>query len=82
MKKIRLPTAAPDKQHSNAEIRAARTTERTAKQAQPDCAKPQLLCSKADVLGGNGSVNDPVVLCKAERTVKVAADEDAGGGFP
>ena len=50
--------------------------------AQPDCAKPQLLCSKADVLGGNGSVNDPVVLCKAERTVKVAADEDTGGSFP
>ena len=33
--KIRLPTAAPDKQHSNAGIRAARATERTAKQAQP-----------------------------------------------
>ena len=49
--------------------------------AQPDCAKPQLLCSKADVLGGNGSVNDPVVLCKAERTVKVASDEDTGGCF-
>ena len=50
--------------------------------AQPDCAKPQLLCSQADVLGGNGSVNHPVVLCKAERTVKVAADEDTGGSFP
>ena len=25
--------------------------------AQPDCAKPQLLCSKADVLGGNGSAD-------------------------
>lgn len=48
--------------------------------AQPDCAKPQLLCSKADVLGGNGSVNDPVVLGKAERTVKVAANEDTGSG--
>ena len=37
--KIRLPTAAPDKQHSNAGIRAARATERTAKQAQPALAK-------------------------------------------
>lgn len=50
--------------------------------AQPDCAKPQFLRSKAEVLGGNGSVDDPVVLCKAERTVKVAADEDTGGSLP
>lgn len=45
--------------------------------AQPDSAKPQFLRSKAEVLGGNGSVDDPVILCKAERAVKVAADEDA-----
>ena len=50
--------------------------------AQPDCAKPQLLCGKADILSGNGSINDPVILCKAERTVKIAADEDTRSSVP
>ena len=50
--------------------------------AQPDCAKPQLLCGEADVLGGNGTINDPVILCEAECPVQVAADQDTGGGFP
>ena len=50
--------------------------------AQPDRTKPQLLCGKADILGGNGTVNDPVILCEAECPVQVAADENTGGGFP
>ena len=41
MKKIRLPTAAPDKQHSNAIINAARATERIAKQARPTLAETE-----------------------------------------
>ena len=39
--KIRLPTAAPDKQHSNAIINAARATERIAKQARPTLAETE-----------------------------------------
>ena len=50
--------------------------------AQPDCTKPQLLRRKAEVLGGNGSINDPVILCEAECPVQVAADQDSGGGSP
>lgn len=32
--------------------------------AQPDCTKPQLLRRKADILGGNRAINDPVILAK------------------
>lgn len=39
--KIRQRFAAPDKQHSNAEIRAARATERIAKQARPTLAETE-----------------------------------------
>ncbi len=39
--KIRQPTAAPDKQHSNAGLGTARATERTAKQARPTLAETE-----------------------------------------
>ena len=39
--KIRQRFAAPDKQHSNAGIRAARATERIAKQARPTLAETE-----------------------------------------
>ena len=48
--------------------------------AQPDCTKPKLLRGKADILRRDCTVNDPIILCQAECTVEVAADEDASGG--
>ena len=47
---------------------------------EPHRADPQRMSAKADILGGNRPIHDPVILGIAESPFQITADKNSRGG--